>query len=266
MNFKGKWQKSEAEGISLVIQKKRNLDSMEGEVDTEATEDEPPLKKSPVPMLKSTTSSDSVANSPVPVLVLEGETHDVLDVVEVQTEQVLVVEDALVESQDDAADISMDPVAPRPDESLIADTEYSASPLNMTTRTVNSTEKTYFFDEPSEEESSIAEADSFDADLSHIQPESTEFLEVAEKPADGIENSLNQAGLTPIKQDVDDDAPEGSVRSRIKAMNKSTSKFMPTPLSMKKADAIDVQFFGTNRLTSSKKLGVLFKDEPTDDA
>ena len=246
-NFKGGWQPSEKEGIQLMIQKRKSVNMEEATAEDEAA---PPTKKSPPPdELPVPNLTEEKPEATEDTLIDDGNELSVIE----STEDTL-----------DAANASVDVVAPLNEESTIVETDCSLSPLNMTSQTVNSTEKTYFLEESNDFETAGAEDEA--AVNNFVAIPATSKTSDSESIAIDLENKLNNVESTPLKyppssvQDVEDEV--NLVRSRIKALNRTNSKFVPTPMSLKKADAIDVQFFGPNRVTSNKKLGLLFQDEP----
>ena len=243
VNFKGGWQPSEKEGIQLMIQKRKSVNMEEAPLEDGAA---PPTKKSPPPEeLPAPLLSEENPESLEETLVDDGNELSVIE----STEETL-----------DGANASVDVVAPLHEESTIVETDCSLSPMNMTSQTVNSTEKTFFLEESSDFDTAGL------VDESAINISGTIKATDSEAPVANLENKLNNVESTPVKypsssvHDVEEEM--NSVRSRIQALNRTNSKFAPTPLSLKKADAIDVQFFGPNRVTSNKKLGLLFHDEP----
>ena len=245
VNFKGGWQPSEKEGIQLAIQRRKSVRRDEASGEDEVA---PPTKKSPPPEeLPTPLLPEEKPEAADETLIDDGNELSVIE----STEEI------------DAVNASVDVVAPIHDESTIVETDCSLSPLNMTAQTVNSTEKTYFLEESSDYDTAGIEDRSAINDASSI-PTTSKVVDV-EPTAYDLENKLNNVECTPLKyppssvHNVEEEV--NNVRSRIKALNRTDSKFVPTPMSLKKADAIDVQFFGPNRVTSSKKLGLLFKDE-----
>ena len=244
VNFKGGWERSEIEGIQLMIQKRKSVnmgDSHEEEV-APPTKKSPPPEELPLPLVSEEKPEPSE----------ETKIDDINDLSVIES-----CEETL-----DAVNTSLDVIASIHEESTINEADNSLSPLNMTSHTVHSTEKTYFLEESSDFDTIGVEDESATNSSSSIP---IEKIQMPEPSAADMENQLNNVKCTPLKHppsavsDVDEEVD--NVRSRIKALNRSNSKFVPTPMSLKKADAIDVQFFGPNRLTSNKKLGLLFKDE-----
>lgn len=251
-SYKGGWERSEKEGISLVIQKRKSveLDDEEEEEEEAGTASYPPNKRVSFDMSASYLIDEDPENVEVDVSVIE--------MTEPAESTMDFSEDA---GQSLSADFTSHIDAERSDflteyESSVQETDDSISLLNQTVNTVQSTEKTTFLDisdvpvageEPEEVqvvEEPLEEAEDEPAVVEEDEEEEEPLLEEAE----GEEED-------PAPDDEEEeDVGEDSVRSRIKALNKNKSKYVPKPVLGKKADNIDVKFFGPNRVTLNKNI------------
>lgn len=245
--YKGKWERSQIHAVNIVVNKRKTAEESE-DVEEEEEEEKNPLKRLSVeglrPLQMSVENVVEEIVEEVNEVVKEAVIADVQDISAIEVEasfmtdtgaEVLTAEDSEGEASPFAGGFNSRFSTEKSnfvDENSPDQSVCSVSPLNTTLNTRQSTEKTDFMIECNE-----VVMEPLFVEESNATEEVTISAPVLTAPEEQPLTEVEEEGLSAIQK-------------RIRALNRAPSKFVPIPSALKKADAIDVQYFGPHRLTS----------------
>lgn len=209
--YKGKWERSQIKANDIVVSKRKTAENGYSSEDAEE-EEHKPVKRMSLDGLNPLQERTSSTASMRSLQ--EG-------MAEVATSDVLdisLIEADISSFADAAADVSTIDVSTASGADLIG---LNASPLPEALSPRQSTESTQLLNGSSEAESSAL-----------------------------IATASEEAQASPVAAEAEEEGAP-TIQQRIRALNRTPSKFVPSPTSLKPADAVDVQYFGSHRLTHS---------------